>query len=267
MSAPPAPRAADLSAYPIIRTDEISYLPDDPSFFTTCTRDVYALIESIKGESDPDRGLIEYLLKQIELLRKEQVKRNAARRIEALLRGEVVDTPSYDAVAPPQVQSRGSQEADASITTRPSGSEDSSKSNSATLGSAKAPGVAAVGINGPVSQSCTNDDSSSVASAPARAAVAAESMSSSSVASPPLREVRPPVYQQSESNIAASNPIIPRRRPTEDGVLSAKVQESLNRSFGVEFVVAPVEKKKRFYMKKKVEVDPEEALDNNRQER
>jgi hypothetical protein len=45
------------------------------------------------------------------------------------------------------------------------------------------------------------------------------------------------------------------------------VQESLNRSFGVEFVVAPVEKKKRFFLKKKAEIDPEQVFENNRQER
>lgn len=75
----------DLSAYPVIRIDQIAYVPSDT--LRAAVSEVMDLVETMNSDKGPKPPLLSYLRRQLEQMHAELVDRGARDRISRLISG------------------------------------------------------------------------------------------------------------------------------------------------------------------------------------
>lgn len=247
----------DLSAYPVLRLDEVPRHSEET--LRRGQTDGRELLLSLQSESlDENRSMIRYLAKQLDAMSVELAKRNAQSRIQQMLLGEVTSSTADYASLPPSSARRSLRgETPCAEAAHPSSAP------SAIPSTEKPPRPEPQLYQVPLPSQVNN----SVVIPPPSDSTEADSF--------PVRRKRGSlVAHKSGTPLTASlsEAVLDR---TIDGVqtrLTNGVNPSkqsliaMNNAFGVSFVVGAIERKKR-YIPKKVVVDPEEELGKARQNR
>lgn len=244
----------DLSAYPVIRIDQISLLDD--GLLEKIDREVNILLTS---NDNSNAGLRKYLIKQANAMADEISRRKAFDRVQKLLSGaQDLLTVNYSPIPTPREAAidhigefkrsvvvvknvepvRPSMQLERSIQPIPitnSAPNSSSSASSSVEGPSVLPKDIAIDVAAVVSSSSGNEHSFATndESTP-RSIHTARSTTSNSTTG---KSRRISSYQQQQQQ--------------EENLPSKKSLAIINQNFGNEFIVAATEKKKRFFPQKK----------------
>lgn len=255
----------DLSAYPVLRLDEIPRHSDDT--LQRGMQDGRSLLASLQDDNSEDqRPMIRYLSKQLDAMMSEIAKRSAQNRILQMLSGEAPypDSDIYKHSVSTKSSPRGR-----AVPAEVACPQPSSAPEGGSVGTSPVrPAIRQVPLPSEMRRDlCTVAPLAQEAEV--NAAPQSISVSRRSNRSAKQLEGSPEKIELSSSESAptfgygynaegrkiplASNP-------------SKQSREALNNAFGVEFIVGATERKRR-YIAKKVVKDPEEERDKNRQNR
>eukprot|EP01031_Cornospumella_fuschlensis_P034054 gene34054-41219_t len=223
--------SVDLTAFPIVRLDQISELND-----SLLEKAILEVEEILQGQANPKMS--QYLQKQLDGMRKENMRRKAESRIQDLLSGAKSlldnDYSHFDVSAPAQPSH---------VTPVPP------KANTAVSATTSFP-KPAVNIPNTTSYNSLPRSAPTVPSLSAAPAAQSKSSVASNIPTSPL------------SSRSASSAAVEDHKP------SKKAVAIMHRQFATEFIVAATERKRRFYPQKKLSAeDVEEQKEREKKER
>eukprot|EP01031_Cornospumella_fuschlensis_P032520 gene32520-39319_t len=223
--------SVDLTAFPIVRLDQISELND-----SLLEKAILEVEEILQDQTNPKMS--QYLQKQLDGMRKESMRRKAESRIQDLLSGakSLLDTDysHFDVSAPAQPSH---------VAPVPP------KANTAVAATTSFP-KPAINIPNMTSYNSLPRSAPTVPSLSAAPAALSKSSITSNIPTSPLSS-------RSASSAAA-----------EDHKPSKKAVAIMHRQFATEFIVAATERKRRFYPQKKLSAEEvEEQKEREKKER
>ena len=220
----------------------------DSEFLRKSVGDVRGLIDSLRSSGTDQKAMIMYLVKQVDEVNAELTKRSARERIERLLNGDIFAEITYSTELPSAVSSAHPVE---TLKDNPHGQ---APVNYVPLPS-ELRALEQTKKSGDSLQ--TNHLGSQIFSA----------ASGSYVANDASAAEHGQQFRSSRSVSDISKSSGERSTSAASFVPSRKSVEALNSSFGVAFVVGATEKKKRFFLKPKIVINPEAEKEKNRNER
>jgi hypothetical protein len=225
----------DLSAYPVLRIDEIPIHSEET--LQKCVIDCQQLIQKLQLEADDgNKSMLRYLLKQLDTMTAELVKRSAQNRIDKMLRGEM-DLLNQDYYKSPSIAE--AVPAASAVHLQPT-------SAPAKISLQSAPLVRQVPLPSQLKYVEAQNETTPNCK-PKRQSLSRESGSAASLDCEDTESSRGAILKsQSSPSLESSVSRKVLRQPD-----MKKSIESYNNSFGVTFVVAATEKKRRFLPKKK----------------
>lgn len=292
----------DLSAFPIIRLDQITYLDDD-----TLNKSIVEIENMIQNNEHDNPQMYKYLVKQYESMKYEYTNRSAAARVSQLLNGLIDPSvkPEYYAIETPDSNvKKATRSISESVKKEPTpkmASLDNVDNNTSNRISSVPrtvlqphPGFSPQTDSRHATHQTTNKDSKADSSRKSESS--GNEVKSPSLADPVTVKFDTPakvapninsVHLTPSHNTGIADPLFhdtqssPRsttssksNRSRRSQQLAAPVEEPSKKSlevvyknFGNSFIVAATEKKKRFYPAKKPQETPEEIKNKERAER
>jgi hypothetical protein len=253
----------DLDGYPIIRLDQVRLLDTDT--LMNASRDAFQLQLSLSEDTvnGPIPPMVSYLKKQLHIMNTEIAKRAASERIDSLLqskniqedmkltfskrREHVVADRMSENLSPRATVSAPSSLIDAKMPPSVSLVEAPIAETSASVSSSASSAFVPLPLPSELRKqkivASDDDDQSGIGNGDA------------------LGEGASIMPHRVSSNSSNSR----RPRSGANDSISRKAQTVINQQFGNSFIVAPIEKRKRFYPQKKEA--PEVTVEKERQER